>query len=137
MASNEQLTIAGLTVRIENLENQLDRPLHLVHRLVDLRINTSTSDLTCGLDVMDALAPKGHANERSYVKKRSEGSRGQKSHVAPTIQTPQGMCQPMQRQSKQNDITPTRQMVLARQIQEALEKFPPLLCRSRNYIIYC
>ena len=38
---------------------------------------------------MDALAPIGHANERSYVKGRSNGSQGQKSHLAPTIQNPQ------------------------------------------------
>ena len=84
------------------------------------------SDLTCEVDVTDALAPIGHAKERSYVEKRSEGSRGKKSHVAPTIRTPQGISQPRQSQSKQNDVAPTRQMVPARQVQEALEKFPPL-----------
>ena len=73
MASNEQLTLAELNARIENLENQQDRLLHLMHRLIDLRIDTSTSDLICGVDVMDALVPIGHANERSYVEKRSEG----------------------------------------------------------------
>ena len=75
---------------------------------------------------MDALAPIRHANERSYVEKRSEGSRGQKSHVAPTIRTPQGIRQPRQRQSKQADVATARQMVLARQVQEAVEKFPAL-----------
>ena len=69
MASNEQLTLAGLNARIQNLENQQDRLLYLVHRLVDLCIDTSTSDLTCGVDVMDALAPTGYANERSFVEK--------------------------------------------------------------------
>ena len=96
MASNEQLTLAELNARIENLENQQDRLLHLMHQLIDLRIDTSTSDLICGVDVMDALVPIGHANERSYVEKRSERSRGQKSPVAPTIQTPQGIGQPRQ-----------------------------------------
>ena len=84
-----------------------------MHKLIDLCIDTSTSDLTCGVDVMDDLAPIGHANERSYVEKRSEGSRGQKSHIAPTIRTPQGISQPRQSQSKQSDVAPTRQMVLA------------------------
>ena len=59
MASNEQLTLAGMNARIEHLENQQDRLLHLVYRLIDLRIDTLTSDLTCGVDVMDALAPIG------------------------------------------------------------------------------
>ena len=45
-----------------------------MHQLIDLRIDTSMSDLTCGVDVMGALEPIGHANERSYVEKRSEGS---------------------------------------------------------------
>ena len=58
-----------------------------MHRLIDLRIDTLTSDLTCRVDVMDALAPMGHANEISYVEKRSKGSQRQKSHVAPIIQT--------------------------------------------------
>ena len=75
---------------------------------------------------MDALAPIGHANERSYVEKRSKGSREQKSHMAPTIQTPQGISQPRQSQSKQSDVALVRQMVLAQQVQEALENFPPL-----------
>ena len=84
------------------------------------------SDLTCGVDVRDALAHIGHANERSYVEKRSEGPGRQNSHVAPTIRTLQGISQPRQSKSKQNDDAPTRQMVLAQQVQEALEKFPPL-----------
>ena len=126
MAFNEQLTLVELNARIENLENQQDRLLYLVHRLVDLRIDTSMSDLTCGVDVMGALASIEHANERSYVEKRSEGSQRQKSHLAPTIRTPQGMSQPRQSQSKQNVVAPVRQMVPARQVQEALEKFPPL-----------
>ena len=46
--------------------------------------------------------------------------------MAPIIQTPQGISQPRQSKSKQNDATPARQMVPARQVQEALEKFPPL-----------
>ena len=75
---------------------------------------------------MDVLARIGHANERSYIEKRSEGSRGQKSHMAPIIRTPQGISQPRQSQSNPTDVTPTRQMVLARQVQEALEKFPAL-----------
>ena len=65
-----------------------------MHQLIDLRIDTSMSDLTCGVDVMDVLARIGHANERSYIEKRSEGSRGQKSHMAPIIRTPQGISQP-------------------------------------------
>ena len=85
MASNEQLTLVRLNARLKHLENQQDRLLHLVHRLIDLRIDTSMSDLTCGVDVMDALASIRHANERSYVEKRSEGSRRQKSLMAPTI----------------------------------------------------
>ena len=123
---NEQLTLAGLNARIEHLENQQDRLHHLVHQLIDLRIDTSMSDLTCEVDVTDALAPIGHAKERSYVEKRSERSRGQKSPVAPTIQTPQGIGQPRQSQSKQSDVATMSQMVPAQQVQEALKKFPPL-----------
>ena len=86
---------------------------------------------------MDALAPIGHTNERSYVEKRYEGSRGKKSHVAPTIKTPQGISQPRQSQSNPTDVTPTRQMVLARQVQEALEKFPALhMLISQLYHIF-
>ena len=85
MASNEQLTLPGLSARIKHLENQQDILLHLVHQLIDFHIDTSMSDLTCGVNVMDALAPIGHANERSYVEKRSEGSRRKKSHIAPII----------------------------------------------------
>ena len=108
MASNEQLTLARLNARIEHLENQQDRLLHLVHWLIDLHIDTSMCNLTYGVDVMDALAPMGHANERSYVEKRSEGSQRPKSHVAPTIRTPQGISHPRQSQSKQNDDATTR-----------------------------
>ena len=76
---------------------------------------------------MDVLARIGHANERSYIENRYEGSRGQKSHMAPTIRTPQGISQPRQSQSKQNDVDLARKMVPAQQVQKALEKFPPLL----------
>ena len=41
MAFNEQLTLLELNARIENLENQHDKLLYLVHQLVDLRIDTS------------------------------------------------------------------------------------------------
>ena len=88
MASNKQLTLAKLNARIQHLENQQDRLLHLVHQLIDLCIDTSISVLTYGVDVMDALAHIGRANERSYVEKRSKGSWGQKSYVAPIIWTP-------------------------------------------------
>ena len=74
MASNKQLTLAKLNARIQHLENQQDRLLHLVHQLIDLCIDTSISVLTYGVDVMDALAHIGRANERSYVEKRSKGS---------------------------------------------------------------
>ena len=76
MAFNKQLTLAGLNARIEHLENQQDRLLHLVHRLIDLRINTSTSDLIYG--VMDALALIGHANERSMLKRDLRDLKGKK-----------------------------------------------------------
>ena len=71
MASNKQLTLTKLKARIENLE---------ISKIVFF-----TLCINCGVDIMDALAPIGHANERSYVEKRSEGSRRKKSHIAAII----------------------------------------------------
>ena len=56
------------------MENQQDMLLHPVHLLIDLHIDTLTSDLTIRVNVMGSLAPMGHAKERSYVEKRSRGS---------------------------------------------------------------
>ena len=126
MAFSEQLTLAGLNARIEHLENQQDRLLHLMLQLIDLRIwhinewpnlwsqcyGCPSTYRTCQWKII--------CWKEIWGISRANESRGSHNPNSSRI------SQPRQSQSKQNDDGPVRQMVPTWQVQEALEKFPSL-----------